>query len=131
MRQTVHATSWRSSLFELGSESIYAVAAEMDSDPNSTLFLARPFLAHGRERDQSEILCSRVRVRFDEAFDDLQHLFGCRPAWMAELEIIREHAAHERERRHDPGAAAAGRILRVGLQPGHAVRQHGFGASDV
>src|SRR5215470_3909302 len=45
---------------ELGSESIYAVRWEMDSDPNSThnschvhalLFLARPFLAHGRERD--------------------------------------------------------------------------------
>src|SRR5262245_65815096 len=63
----------------------------------ATLFLARPFLPHGRKRDQSEVLSSRIGVCFDKALDDLQHIRGCCSARMAEFEIVREHAAHERE----------------------------------
>ncbi len=81
------------------------------------LFLARPLLPHGRERDQSEILRSRVRVRLDKARNDLKHLLRRRRARMTELEIVRQHTAHEREGRHDAGAAAAGNILRIRRKP--------------
>jgi len=50
---------------------------------------------------------------------------------MTEFEIVGQHAAHEGEGRHDPGAAAAGHILRVRRKTRRAMRQHGRGAFDL
>ena len=95
------------------------------------LVLARPFVAHGRERDQSEILTDRVRVCVHEAANCLQNLFRRCRVRMTEFEIVRKNAAHEREGRNNSHAAAAGRTLGIRLQCGHAVWQHGLGTVGV
>src|SRR5438552_11372352 len=50
---------------------------------------------------------------------------------MTEFEIVRQHAAHKGESRNDPHATSASRFLRIGIERGHAIRQHGFGGSDL
>jgi hypothetical protein len=101
------------------------------ADKIDCLILARPFVAHGRERDQSEILTDGVRVCIHEAADRLQKLFRRCRIRMTKLEIVGEYAAHEQEGRNNSHAATAGRTLRIWFQRGHAVWQHGLGTCGV
>lgn len=95
------------------------------------LILARPFVAHGRERDESEIPTDGVRVCVHEAADRLHNLFRRCRIWMTKLEIVGQYAAHKRERRNNSHAATTGGTLRLWFQRGHAVWQHHLGTCRV
>lgn len=83
------------------------------TDKIDCLVLTGPFVAHGRERDQSEILTDSVRVCIHEAADRLHNLFRRRRIWMTKLEIVGQYAAHEREGCNNSHAATAGSTLRI------------------
>src|SRR5262249_31719904 len=78
--------------------------------PQTHLLLAWPFVAHGCERNQPEILRGGFRIGRHEAAHCLHHL-PWRPAGgLAEFEIVRKYTAHEDQGRENSHAAFAAGI---------------------